>query len=253
MTIIAENYFSPESETAFFGSTQFKNFMDCEEATLAKIKGEYVEEKTTALLVGSYVDAHFEGTLDIFKAQHPEILKRDGELKSEYIHADYIINRIERDEMFMRYLNGGKQVIKTGHWLGVDWKIKIDSYHPEKAIIDLKIMKDFAPVWVDGQGKIPFIEAWGYDIQAAIYQAVTGGRLPFFIAAATKEKPEPDIAIMSIPQDNIDVAAAIIKAHIDRFADVKAGREAPTRCEKCNWCKRTKKLTRIVDYKEIGI
>ena len=107
--ITAENYFSPENEKKYMGSSQFKNFMKCEAAALAEINGEYERKKTTALLTGSYVDSHFEKTLDIFKAQHPELFKRDGTLKAEYIKAEDIINRIERDEMFMRYMSGEKQ------------------------------------------------------------------------------------------------------------------------------------------------
>lgn len=251
MKLTAENYFSKEAEQEYFGATQFKTFMECEALAIAKINGEHEEEKSTALLVGSYVDAHFEGSLDIFKAQNPEIFTQKGELKSEYRHAEYVIERIERDPMFMRYMNGGKQAILTGCWLGVNWKIKIDSYHIKKAIVDLKIMKDFAPVWVEGQGKIPFVEAWRYDLQGAIYQAVEGNGLPFFIAGATKEKPEPDIKIISIPQERLDIAAEIIKAHIERFDSVKKGEAEPVRCEKCDYCKRTKILSEIVSYEEI--
>lgn len=246
-----ENYFDKENQLKYFGSSQFKSFMKCEAAAMAEINGEFEEPPSTALLVGSFVDAHFEGTLDIFSAKHPELFIKSGDLKSEYKHAEYIIQRIERDEMFMRYMSGKKQVIKTGELFGVPWKIKIDSYHEEKAIVDLKIMKDFEPIWVEGQGKIPFVEAWGYDLQAAIYQAIEGNNLPFFIAAATKQKPEPDIAIMSISQEDIDIAKSIIQAHIQRFAEVKQGIAEPIRCEKCGHCKRTKVLTEIVNYKEI--
>lgn len=251
MVITAENYFSKEAELAYFGASQFKSLSKCEAAAMAKISGEYEEESSVALLVGSFVDAHFEGTLDIFRAQHPEILTQKGDLKSEYKHAEYIIERIERDEMFMKYMSGAKQVIKTGKLFGYDWKIKIDSYHPGKAIVDLKIMKDFELVWVDGQGKIPFVEAWGYDLQAAIYQAIEGNGLPFIIAGATKEKPEPDIALMGIPQESLDISLEIIKAKIDRFAAIKAGTEEPMRCEKCDYCKRTKKLSGVVSYLEV--
>ncbi|WP_027399833.1 PD-(D/E)XK nuclease-like domain-containing protein [Anaerovorax odorimutans] len=246
-----ENYFDTENQLKYFGSSQFKSFMKCEAATMAEINGEYEEPKSTALLVGSFVDAHFEGTLDIFRAKHPELFTKSGDLKSDYRQAEYIIQRIERDEMFMRYMSGKKQVIKTGELFGVPWKIKIDSYHEGKAIVDLKVMKDFEPIWVDGQGRIPFVEAWGYDIQAAIYQVIEGNNLPFFIAAATKQKPESDIAIMSIPQEDIDIAKSIIQAHIQRFDDVKKGLSEPIRCEKCDYCKRTKVLTEIVSYKEI--
>jgi hypothetical protein len=250
--ITAENYFSYENEMKYFGSSQFKSFRECEAKALAKIEGEYVEEPSTALLIGSYVDAHFEGTLDLFCAQHPEIMKRDGSLKAEFEHANTIIGRVERDDMWMAYMSGEKQVIKTGEWLGVPWKIKIDSYHPGSLIVDLKVMRDFGDVWLNGQGKSPFVEAWGYDFQAAIYQAVEGNRLPFVIAGATKEKPEPDHDLFSIPQDAIETATEIIAQHIERFADIKAGRTPPTRCGRCDYCRRTKKLTKVTDYREIG-
>lgn len=248
--LTAENYFSKENQMKYFGVSQFKAFMGCEAAALAEITGEHEREETTALLVGSYVDAHFEGTLDIFRAQHPAIFTKGGDLKSEYKQADYIINRLERDEMFMRYMAGEKQVIKTGKLFGVDWKIKIDSYHQNKATVDLKVMKDFEPIWVEGQGKISFVEAWGYDIQGAVYQAIEGNHLPFFIAGATKQK-EPDLAIMSIPQEKLDIALEIVRAHIGRFVEVKNGLVEPVRCEKCDYCKRTKVLQEIVSYEEV--
>lgn len=246
-----ENYFDKENELKYFGSSQFKSFDKCEAATMAKINGEIQDESSTALLVGSYIDNYFSGTLDIFRAQHPGIFAKNGSLKSEYVQADYIIERIERDEMFMRYMSGETQVIKTGKLFGYDWKIKIDSYHPGKAIVDLKVMRDFQPIWAEGQGKIPFVEAWGYDLQGFIYQSIEGNGLPFYIAGATKEKPEPDIAILSIPQTSLDIAGEIIKSKIDRFAAVKSGLEEPERCEHCEYCKKSRVLTNIVDYREI--
>ena len=83
--ITEETYFSKENELKFCGSSQIKSFMDCEARTMAKINGEWEEEPSTALLVGSYVDSAVSGTLDIFKAKHPEILKKDGSLKAEYV------------------------------------------------------------------------------------------------------------------------------------------------------------------------
>lgn len=251
MKITAENYFSQKAEMEYFGSSQIRNFMDCESKTMARIRGDFVEEKSTALLVGSYVDAHFEGSLDVFIAQHPEILTRNGSLRSDYIYADYIIQRIERDEMFMRYMSGECQKIMTGELFGHQWKIKIDAYHPGKAIVDLKVMRDFEPIWVDGQGKIPFVEAWGYDYQGFIYQAIEGHKLPFIIAGATKQKPEPDLALISVPDDALEVAGEIIKASIDRFAAIKAGEIEPARCGVCEWCRRTKVITGIIDYREM--
>jgi len=257
--ITSENYFSPENNLKYMGSSQFKAFMECESAALASIRGECIEEKSIALLVGSYVDAYFEGTLDIFKAKNPDIFTRSGSLKSDYVQAEKIIQRSERDEMFMKYMSGEKQVIMTGRIESVPVKIKIDSYHPGKCLVDLKVMKDFAPIWVDGRGKIPFVEAWGYDVQAAIYQeierqnhGVDAKPLPFFIAGATKQKSATRIKIMSIPQDQIDLAMGVVRANIERFQAIKSGQEEPERCGTCDYCAETETLTEIVDYREVG-
>ena len=250
MTITNENYFSQEAQMKYIGSSQFKAFDRCEAGALAEIKGEYEREKTTSLLVGSYVDAHFEGTLDLFKAKNPEIFTRSGDLKSEYKKAENIIQRIERDRLFTEFMSGEKQVIKTGEIEGVPVKIKMDSYFPGDKIVDLKIMKDFAPVYVEGKGRLNFIEAWGYDIQAAIYQMIEGSNLPFYIAAATKESV-PDIAVIRIPQENIEVAKEYVKSKIVRFAAIKEGYINPERCEHCDYCKQTKILTEPMDMEEL--
>ena len=71
--LTAENYFSPEMQMEYMGVSQYKDFLDCPARALATIKGEYTPEMTIAMMVGSYVDAYFEGSLDKFKADHPEI------------------------------------------------------------------------------------------------------------------------------------------------------------------------------------
>lgn len=253
--ITEETYFSKENELKYCGSSQIKSFMDCEARTIAKINGEWKEETTTSLLVGSYVDAAVSGTLDIFKAKHPEIFKKDGTLKSEYIKADYILNRIERDELFMKYISGDHQAIMTGEIANVPIKIKIDSYFPDKVIVDLKCVKDFEPVW-NNETKIKenFIDYWRYTLQGALYQEIvrqnTGKRLPFYIAAVTKET-EPDIAVLGIPDEELDKQLEIIKEILPRINNIKNEIIEPIRCEKCNYCKFTKKLTSVIDYRDL--
>lgn len=63
-----ENYFSVENNLRYMSVSQFKAFENCPATAYAEVTGNYEREKTTALLVGSYVDAHFEGSLDVFKA-----------------------------------------------------------------------------------------------------------------------------------------------------------------------------------------
>ena len=147
----------------------------------------------------------------------------------------------------MEYLTGEKQTVMTAELFGVPWKIKMDVYN-EQRIVDLKCVKDFEDIYEKGFGWRSWIEYWGYDIQGAVYQKVeqiVSGRaepLPFFLAAVTKEKT-PDIKLIQIPQHVLDTALAIVEAKIERFDLIKQGEVEPIRCEKCDYCKRTKKLT----------
>jgi hypothetical protein len=243
-----ETYFSAAAELYYMGSTQFKAFQSCESAALAMIRGQYVQEKSTALLVGSYVDAHFSRTLDIFKAQHPEIFNsRTGALKSDYQQANNIIARIERDELFLQAISGEPQVIMTGEIEGVPVKIKIDSLLPDRTV-DLKIMKDFDSVWSAEDGcRVPWWQALRYDIQAALYQHVRaqnedGVLKPFGLACATKEK-EPDIGLFEFPQSVLDAAMDEVRSEIVHFDNLKKGLYAPEPCGKCDWCRSQKILT----------
>lgn len=253
MNLTNDNYFSQEMSVKFMGVSQFKAFEKCPAAALAEINGEYEREKTTALLVGSYVDAHFEGTLDLFKAHHPELFKRDGTLKSEYIQAGQIISRIERDPLFMQFMSGEKQVIMTGEIEDVPVKIKIDSCFPDK-IVDLKIMRDLEPMYVPEHGKLPWYEAWRYDLQGAVYQEIvrqnTGKKLPFYLAAATKEK-ETDIQIIHIGQELLDFELDQFKKKVQIYDAVKKGIIEPGRCGKCDYCKQTKILTEPIESEDL--
>lgn len=247
MILTEENYFSPEAQAFYMGTSQFKSFMKCEDGALAELNGKWQREESTALLVGSYVDASFSGTLDLFKAKHPDIFKRDGTLKAEYEQANYIIQRIERDSAFMEAMSGGTQAIMTGEIEGVPVKIKVDSLRPDR-IVDMKIMRDMDDIYDKELHEWqPFWKAWGYDLQGAIYQEIvrqnTGLLLPFGLAVATKEKPEPDIALIDIPQSVLDEAFGIVSANIVYYDGLKKGLYDAERCEKCDYCRSTKILT----------
>lgn len=251
MSVNRYNYFSLNNNRKYCGSSQFKSFMRCPAKAMAILNGEWDEGESTALLIGSYVDSWFEGTLDTFRAEHPEIFKRDGSLKSEYEKADAIIARVQQDELFMRYMSGQKQVIKTGEIEGVPFKIKMDSYHKGKAIVDLKVIRDFQPIWDEDRGcKLDFIHYWGYDYQAAIYQAIEGDNLPFYICAVTKEA-QPDLAVISIPQAWIDAAMAEIRNMIPIIDSVKRGEIEADRCGHCDYCRATKRLSRVISADEL--
>lgn len=252
MKLTQKNYFSKKANLEYMSVSQWKAFNKCQHSALAEIMGKYEREKTTSLLVGSYVDSYFEGNLGEFKEQNPEIFKKDGTLKAEYIQAEAIIERIKKDGLMMKYLSGLKQVIMTGTISGVDIKIKVDSLLPDR-IVDLKIMKDFECINSPEKGILPWFEAWGYDLQGAVYQEIvrqnTGRRLPFYLAAATKEKVT-DIDVVHLPQDMLDFSLEQFTNSVELFDAIKKKVIAPERCEKCEYCKMTKKLKEPTEAEE---
>ena len=251
MTVTNDNYFSKEANLAYCGATQYKEFMSCPARAMAIINGDWKNPESTPLLIGSYVDSYYEGTLDRFKAEHPSLFKVNGELKKEFQTAEEIIARTERDGLFARYMGGKKQVVMVGEIAGVPVKIKIDSYHEGKAIVDLKCLRDMKPMYNDEKGAVEdFIHYWGYDKQAAFYQAVEGKKLPFYLAVATKEDGI-DIEIIRIPQSWIDEALAEIESEIGIIAATKRGEIEARRCGRCAYCRSTKKLTRVISADEL--
>lgn len=271
--VTSENYYDREVNMAYMGSTQFKSFEACEAAALAELRGEWVPPTTPALLVGGYIDAWFSGELPVYQAQHPELFKRDGTLKAEYLKAQVVIARMESDELYSMLMSGKKQVIRTGTIAGVPFKIKIDSLLDgatcqaivqrfpkagaalglcDGALVDQKAMKDMASVWSDEERRrVPFVEGWGYDTQGAIYQAIEGNMLPFVMAVGTKED-SPDLAALYIADEDLTVKLHEVEDRAPRYQAIKEGHIQPTRCEHCAYCRATKKLDTIVNYKDLG-
>lgn len=243
MKLTESNYYSTEADLKYMSVSQFKSFLDCEARTMAKLKGEYKEEKNnTALLVGSYVDSAIENTLDKFKEENPQIFTQKGELKSDFKKAEEIVKLIKKNELFQKFLSGEKQVILTFELFGVWWKIKMDSFVRDICITDLKTARN-----TEG------IVKWRYDYQGAIYQKgveLNGlGTLPFYLAVATKEDI-PELNIFQVPQSTLDLALSGIADLIEHVIEVKSGKIAPTRCEKCDYCKKTRQV-KIRNYNEL--
>lgn len=273
MELTRENYFSQEAQMAYMGSSQFKDFLSCEAAALAKIQGRYKPPASRSMLVGSYVDAWYSGELPDFTERHPDMFKKDRTLKADFLAANAIIDRMQADQLYSLLMSGEKQVIRTGKIAGVPFKIKIDSLldaaacrkiseefpdaapalgFGDGAIVDQKVMRDLGDVWSDEERRmVPFTQAWGYDIQGAIYQAVEGHMMPFILAVGTREEPA-DLAALYIPDDALRAKLYEVEDLAPRFQAIKEGREEPRRCERCPWCRATRTLRTIVDFRELG-
>ena len=260
-----DNYFSFGMENKYMGVSQFKAFLPqydgCEAKKIAELKGEWKDEESDALLVGSYTHAHFEGTLDKFKLDHPTIFTKKGELKAEYKQANEMINCLESDEPFKRIYVGEKEKIFTADLFGIPWKIKVDCLNlKEGYFIDLKTTRGFEKQWIEQDGKntkVTFVEAWGYLIQVAVYREILSlslgidkNDLEAFIVAVTKQSP-PDKIVLYSKKEDYDYGLAIVENNIQHVIDVKEGRVKPHRCGKCAYCRSTKTLDRAYHYSEL--
>lgn len=244
MELRKNNYYSEKANNEYMSYSQFKDFLKCPAYAMAKIKGEWQDEYTDSLLVGSYVDAWLDGELDKFKEQHPEVFNsRTGELKSQFKQAEELCQQIERDEYLYEQLKGKRQVIITGSIAGVKFKGKIDSLLDDY-IVDGKVLKDCEDIWKNGE-KLPFYKANGYDWQGAIYktlyQQMTGKDLPFRLAVITKEKT-PDKRIFEFSNETIDLALQEIIAKAPIYDAIKKGDEPAWNCCSCDYCRSIRAL-----------
>ncbi len=262
-----ENYYSPEADKEFMSVHQYLDFIGslgrngCEERAMKKLSGEYKEEVTDALLIGSYVDAYFEGTLDKYKEEHPECFTNKGTLYAKYNKAEKMIKRCVDDDYFMLFMNGTEsnpaehQRIFTAELFGCKWKCKLDSYIPGIAIVDLKTTANLHKAWrVADYGYASFVEYWGYITQLAVYQKIvdicTGEHLPCYIAAVTKEDT-PEIKIIEIDDFSLNDALEQVKMNMPSVLAVKNGEYEPTRCGHCDYCKATEKLSSPINYRDL--
>lgn len=261
LVLTEDNYYSLEADREYMSVSQFKLFngtygrIGCEYAAVEHLEGRWKEEPTQAMMIGSYVDSYFEGSLDGFRIRNPEIFTRTGDLKAPFKKAEEIIERVERDSYFMKYMSGEKQVIMTGELFGCPWKIKMDSYLEGIAIVDLKVMASITKLeWVRDLGYLDFVQYWNYDVQGAVYQEIvyqnTGHRLPFYIAAATKEA-EPDIRIIHVTQNYLDEALKLVEYNLPRILEVKEGRRKPDRCDQCNCCRHNRILSHPITIADL--
>lgn len=274
MKLTQANYYSREANEAYMSASQYKSFSRCEAAAMAELRGEWSRGSTQALLVGGYLDAYFSGEMEQYRAEHPEIFKRDGTLKAEYIQAQAAAYRLERDELCRMLLSGRHQIIKTGKIGGVWFKGKFDSLLTSSQveaivrrypavrdmvplggpmIIDLKYMRDFEQVWDPEQGeKVSFVTYWGYDIQGAIYQALDGRQAPFGIVGVTKDA-EPDIGAFAVSDGDMEAALLDVEQNASRYAAIKRGEIAPRRCGRCPYCRATKRIDHFTDHRLAGL
>ena len=246
-----ENYYTDKEH---FSVSLFKRFQKCPACAVSDFK----QEKSKALLLGSFVDEALTGTEESMRQflfeNEKEIFKKGGGKYAEFVQAEETIERIKEQPLMMHCLSGEHQRIMTGEIEGVPFKIKMDSYKPGEYIADLKYMASLRSPNLF----TPMIKYWGYDIQAACYQEIvrqnTGETLPFYFVVATKEKPA-HLAVGEISQFNMDDAMEVVRSNIKRYQAMRNGEIEAPRCEAydCDYCTETKVITEAIDTDYFGM
>ena len=254
----SEQYYGTDANYEYMSASQLKAFIGtpgihgCEERALAELSGQFTHDNK-ALTIGSYVDVMLTGTEDEqheFRESHPEMISSrgptKGQLKSDYRTANDMVARAFADAdnggIFMRALEGERQKVVTGEIHGHKFKGRIDVLG-DGFITDLKTVENVNRRYFN-EGYWDFVSWWGYDLQGAIYQELvyqsTGNRLPFYIAALSKQVP-CDIDLIQVPQDRLDEAMERVTPDVlDRIEGLKVGELKPNRCGVCEWCRMTK-------------
>lgn len=253
------NYYSVEANQRYCSASQFKDIMGCpllpgcEARAMATINGKYEKETTTALLIGSILDALWENDDPEYIAERfPDCISSrgatKGQLKSEFQLALKMYQVGLKSKTFCTYMSGEKQTIMTGTIADLPYKIKIDSFIPGRAIVDLKTTKTldrtertFIP---DSGERLTFFRGYAYDIQLAIYREIvrqnTGKTLRCYLACVDKEK-HPICDVIELTPKMLDEALEKVKRGSKKIIMLKNGEIQPVKCEhsSCDYCRDT--------------
>lgn len=252
------DYYSNEANWQFMSVSQLKDYMHCEAQAQAKLEEKWQPaEDKTALLVGNYVHSYFESkkSHQSFIEDHQEELytkRKPIKLYKDFEVADRMIDRIKQDDFFKYLWQGEHEVPVTGELFGTLWKGKIDLLNVEKGyFVDLKttaiLDKRF---WNDRYySYVSFVEHYGYAIQIAIYERLLemqyGKPFTGYIYAVTKQDV-PDIAAIEIEDYLKEFELSEVERVIDHILAVKAGKEDPEMCGKCEFCREYKRLDKFI-------
>lgn len=256
LQLTSQNYHSTEANKHFFSVSQFKQFNECSAKAMAVLNGEYTEKDSSALLVGSYTHAAFDTPEEFQKLTEENadaIFNRSGNKYAAFATADDMIQTIKDDPFAMFAMDGEKEQIFTAEWLGVPWKIKVDSiHHTQQRFADLKTTQSLSKRFWSTKYEtwVSFIEAWDYVLQMSVYRKIielnTGIPYTPYIVAVTKEDP-PDKAVIHFDVERFQFELDFVESQIEKQVSIKTGKTPPTRCERCPYCRSTKKLSNSID------
>lgn len=267
-----ENYYQDKS---WLSNSKMKQYMQCQAKAYAMDNGEWAEERDeTPLLLGNYVHSYFESpeAHNQFLTENGDKLlaktgKNKGNLKADFVIGDKMIESLKSDDGFNRLYHGfsgdniQKEMIVFGEIEGVPVKGKLDSVNVSRGyFVDLKTMKSiYSEEWnAELKKRVPAavnnIMNFGYHGQLALYRELlkqmTGKEFRPLIVAVSKEQV-PDKEILKIDEVWLEEGLEQIKNNIVEVWDVIQGRQKPTSCGRCDYCRSKKKLDVVVSLNEL--
>lgn len=268
MELNSKNYYSLEADREYMSCSQYQAFLECEAAEMAKLRGDYVPDKSKVLIVGNYFhtafeseEAHTQFCEENADLIYKKVRKKTGEIEmySDFEKAEEMIATVKDDPLMRTFINmpGENEKILTGVLFGVPWKIRLDKYISDKRIIiDYKTTESISTLSYNAKTgrRDSFLETWDYLMRAAVYseiekQNVNSTEDPkFLILAVSKETPPDKGAFLLNHRQRYDYELEEVKKHLARIRQVKEGHLRPLRCGKCAYCRSTKVLTKIVPY-----
>ncbi|MEY8514204.1 PD-(D/E)XK nuclease-like domain-containing protein [Lactococcus taiwanensis] len=250
--------------------SSLKAFSECEAEAVAVMRGEWDRQATfppstiEAMNAGSYVHKYFESeeALNEFKKEHAsDMFTKKGTLKSQFQIAEKIVKALDKDPLFKAIYQGSKELEIFGKIQGIEFHGFVDCLNLERNIfIDIKTVRGSIKdrEWLESEHRrVHWIEARKYLWQMAIYQELLrqsddekrGKKISPVIYAVTKET-FPDSAGITVPQDWLDDSLVTVCEAIDKYIEVLNGR-MPNRCERCNYCKATKRNLSTISYSDL--
>lgn len=270
-----ENYYSREADILYMSCSQFQSFQSCEAATMARLRGEWEPNGSSdALFQGQYFHSYFEGP-EAFKrfceAGFAQIFKtkatksRGTEVVGKYApfeRLDQMIATVEADPFMqsMIQLPGNVEQFMVGEIGGVPWRMKMDKYCPDKRlIIDWKTSANLWELYYNPETKEKqsFVEEYGYLMRAAVYgeierQNISSDTFPtFLILGVSKQDPPDKMAVMLNDDARWALELETVKAALPRIQQIKEGHLQPKRCGHCEYCRKTKKINRVLMYTDL--
>lgn len=270
MILTRDNYYTPEADWAYMSCSQYQGWCECEARQMAKMQGRWVEEPREAFLVGNYFHSYFESpeAHEAFCRENAGKIYKTKTVKGEivvtgkyapYVQADQMIQTAEGDPLIRSLIDmpGENEIVMTGTLFGVPWRVRMDRYVPNgRLIIDYKTVANINELKWDPvvREKVTFLDAYGYMMRAAVYSEIekqTKGKStdPHFIIIAISKQDPPDKDVLELNhRQRYDYELAQIKDRLPHIQRVKEGRERPTRCGYCDYCRATKRLFAIRPY-----